>query len=56
MAVMSKARKEELSFFLNDQGRIEYCSLCSKCEKECKQSYKIKAIYCPVYKSKRAVT
>lgn len=56
MAVMSKTRKGELSFFLNDRGRIEYCRLCNQCEKDCKQSFKIKGIYCPVYKSKRAVT
>ena len=38
MPRMSKKRKLELSFFLNDRGRVTYNDLCRKCQHECKQS------------------
>lgn len=46
MPRMSKKRKLELSFFLND--------LCRKCQHECKQSFRAVVIDCPHYLSKRA--
>ena len=54
MPRMSKKRKLELSFFLNDRGRVTYNDLCRKCQHECKQSFRAVAIDCPCYLSKRA--
>lgn len=50
MPRMSKKRKLELSFFLNDRGRVAYNDLCRKC----KQSFRAVVIDCPHYLSKRA--
>ena len=38
---MSKKRKLELSFFLNDRGRVAYNDLCRKCQHECKRSFRL---------------
>ena len=37
MPRMSKKRKHELSFYLNDRGRVTYNELCRKCQHGCKQ-------------------
>ena len=54
MPRMSKKRKLELSFFLNDRGRVAYNDLCRKCQHEGKQSFLAVVIDCPHYLSKRA--
>ena len=65
MPRMSKKRKEEWAFFLNDRGRIAYnalCrsgriaynALCRKCVYNCKQSFRAAVIVCPHYHSKRS--
>ena len=54
MPRMSKKRQLELSFFLNDRGRVTYNDLCRKCQHECKQSFRAVVIDCPRYLSKRA--
>ena len=54
MPRMSKKRKLELSFFLNDRGRVTYNELCRKCQHECRQSFRAVVIDCPRYLSKRA--
>lgn len=54
MPRMSKKRKLELSFFLNDRGRVAYNDLCRKCQHECKQNFRAVVIDCPHYLSKRA--
>ncbi len=48
MPRMSKKRKHELSFYLNDQGRVTYNELCRKCQHGCKQSFRAVVIDCPV--------
>lgn len=53
MARMSKKDKEENAFFLNDRGRFQYNEQCRKCEKDCKQSFRVLEIYCPFYARKR---
>ena len=53
MPRMSNRSKEELSFFLNDRGRITYAQLCRRCERGCKQSFRATVITCPAYLSKR---
>lgn len=51
---MSKKRKQEWAFFLNDRNRITYNDLCRKCVCECKQSHRALVIECPRYCSKRS--
>ena len=54
MPRMSKKRKLELSFFLNERGRVAHNILCRKCRHACKQSFRAVIIDCPKYLSKRA--
>ena len=54
MPRMSKKRKVELSFFLNDRGRVAYNDLCRKCQHECTPLFRPVLIDCPHYLSKRA--
>ena len=54
MPRMSKSRKLEWSFFLNDRGRITFNALCRKCVHDCKQSFRAVVVICPHYQSKRA--
>lgn len=53
MPRMSKQKKEEWDFFLDEYGRITYNELCRKCDRECKQSFRAVIISCPEYNSKR---
>ena len=53
MPRMSKKRKHELSFYLNDRGRVTYNELCRKCQHGCRQSFRAVVIDCPRYLSKR---
>ncbi len=55
MPRMSKQRKEELAFFLNERNRVTYNEKCRKCTEKCKQSYRAIIVYCPKYKSKRGL-
>lgn len=54
MPRMSKKRKQELAFFLNDRGRVAYNELCRRCRNDCKQSFRATVIECRNYLSKRA--
>lgn len=54
MPRMSKKRKLEWSFFLNDRNRITYNLLCRQCRRTCKQSFRAVIIDCPPFQSKRA--
>ena len=54
MPRMSKKRKHELSFYLNDRGRVTYNELCRKCKLGCKQSFRALEVPCPPNLSKRA--
>jgi hypothetical protein len=49
-----KKYTEEMAFFINDKNRIEYHSLCKSCVKECKQSYRVLEIKCPIYSKKNS--
>jgi hypothetical protein len=55
MPRMSKKRRLEWSFFLNDRNRITYNGLCRKCRNECKQSFRAVMVRCPKYLSKRSM-
>ncbi|MDD2971763.1 MAG: hypothetical protein PHE02_06495 [Lachnospiraceae bacterium] len=54
MPRMSKKRKLEWSFFLNNRNRITYNSQCRQCRRLCKQSFRAIIVDCPPYQSKRA--
>ena len=54
MPRMSKSKKLEWSFFLNDRGRMAYNTLCRRCVHDCKQSFRAVVVICPHYQSKRA--
>ena len=54
MPRMSQKKKRELSLFLNDQGRVEYNTLCRRCVHNCKQARKVLVIECGRYLSKRS--
>lgn len=54
MPPMTKKRKEEWSFFLNNRNRITYHELCRRCTLICKQSFRAEIIECPNYYSKRS--
>ena len=56
MPRMSKKKKLEYSFFINDKGRISYNDLCKRCCKDCKQSFRTTIIECKHYVSKRSVS
>lgn len=55
MPRMAKKRKQELNFFLNDTGRVNYNVLCRRCVRSCKQSFRAIVVECRRYLSKRAV-
>ena len=52
MPRMSKKKKKEWAFFLNDRNRITYNKLCKQCVKDCKQSFRSIVIQCPKFKKK----
>ena len=54
MPRMSQKKKRELTLFLNDQGRVEYNTLCRCCVHTCKQAHKVLVIECGRYLSKRS--
>ena len=54
MPRMSKKRKQELSLFLNERGRVKYNSLCRQCVHNCKKAYRVLVIECGRYLSKRS--
>ena len=54
MPRMSKKRKEEWAFFLNDRSRIAYNALCRRCVHDCKQSFHADALSQSHYHSKRS--
>lgn len=55
MPRMTKKRKQELSLFLNDAGRVNYNDLSRRCVHTCKQSFRSIVVECRRYLSKRAV-
>lgn len=54
MPRMSKKRKQEMSLFIAETGRIRYNGLCLKCRNDCKQSFRATVLECRRYHSKRA--
>ena len=56
MARLSKKLKQEWAFFLSPKtGRRTYNDLCRKCRNDCKQSFRVIVVSCPLYRSKRSI-
>ena len=56
MARLSKKLKREWAFFMSPKtGRRTYNDLCRKCRNDCKQSFRVIVVSCPLYCSKRSV-
>ena len=54
MPKLSQKLKEMWSFFIDPiTHKRKYYAKCSRCERECKQSFRIKELECPRYDSKR---
>jgi len=45
-------KKDIWQFFRTKNNRISYHKKCLGCVHNCKQSYRVKAIYCPRYKKR----
>lgn len=55
MPRLSKKEKLLWSFFIDPQThRRKYYPLCRRCTKNCKQSFRIMSLFCPLYVSKRS--
>ena len=48
MPRMSKKDKMEWSFFIGESGRKKYNKLCLQCERDCKQSFRVALVQCPI--------
>jgi hypothetical protein len=46
---MGRRPKEDMSFFENKNGVIEFLACCNECPKLCKQSHKVVSICCMTY-------
>ena len=44
---MTEWQERLWAFFLDGNGELSYCELCSGCDRECKQSFRVIGIYCP---------
>ena len=44
---MSKTKADEMSFYRNINGDIQFNILCEKCKEICKQSFRATIIKCP---------
>ena len=55
MPKLSQKLKEMWSFFIDPiTHKRRYYAKCSRCERECKQSFRVKEVDCPRYEPKRA--
>lgn len=45
-------KKDEWQFFRTKNNRISYHRKCLGCVHDCKQSFRVKVIYCPRYKKR----
>ena len=45
----TKKFKEEWAFYINDKGWIQYNDICKGCKKDCKQSFRVTVMQCPLY-------
>jgi len=54
MPKLSKKAWLEWNFFIGANGRRQYNTLCRKCRRECKQSFRAVVLDCPEYCGKWA--
>ena len=52
MPRMSEKKKREWAVFLNERNRITYNTLCMRCVRGCKQSFRCIVIQCPKFERK----
>ena len=50
-----KPEQEEWAFFLDGYDRMQYCEQCVPCTHACKQSFRIRRLYCPKCVTKRGI-
>lgn len=50
MARWSEQEKEEMPFFMNEDGKMQYHKKCLRCKHKCKQSFRCVEIECTKYK------
>ena len=48
------AEIDEMAYFKNDKGEIQYHELCNDCRKKCKQSFRVTHMTCERFKEKNA--
>ena len=53
MPKLTRAVKEEMQFFINAQGRLQYTWKCSLCVNDCKQSFRVSKVVCSHYLDRR---
>ena len=49
MPKLTAQAKEELKFFINGDGRLQYAWKCNHCANDCKQSYRVSQVICNDY-------
>jgi len=53
MPKLSQKARQEWSLYIGANGRRQYNTLCRKCRRDCKQSFRVIVCQCPAYESKR---
>jgi len=48
MQKMNRKERSEWLYFMKN-GKRQFCKVCNLCRKECKQSWRVKAIFCPQF-------
>ena len=43
---------DEMAFFRKPSGKIAFNDVCKHCANQCKQSYKVEILRCPLYENK----
>ena len=49
MPKLTQAAKEELQFFINERGKLQYAWKCRHCARDCKQSWRVSQVVCRDY-------
>lgn len=47
---MTERERMEWGFFLDEEDEYAFDSMCLDCDADCKQSFRVKVMYCPYYK------
>ena len=44
------------AFFRDEYGQIQYAAKCKKCRRDCRQSFRVRILSCPIYEDYRDET